>query len=156
MPLIRWCRETFSLENMPQMAPTSITNNLNPVSICIHIPSNRSRDSIKKRRPSTSTRELGIRGVKGCMTGSTGVDSWGAVLVVFTGVGAFGALLTEDSELVGREDGAPFFVGLLVGHCCCACCCCCCGGGGWGFVLVAKEGDGSTAAGSCRSHWWTK
>lgn len=124
MPLIRWSREPLSLENMPQMAPTSITNNLNPMSIRIHIPPNRSRDRIKKCWPSTSTRELGIGGVERCVTSGTGVDALGRVLVVFARVGAFGTLLAEDSELIGREDSAPFLVGLLVGHCCGGCCCC--------------------------------
>ena len=124
MPLIRRSREPLPLENMPQMTPTSITNNLNPMSIRIHIPPNRSWDRIKKCRPSTSTRELGIGSVEGCVTGGTGVNAWCGVLVVFARVGAFGTLLAEDSELVGREDGTPFLVGLLVCHCCGGCSCC--------------------------------
>lgn len=116
MALIRGVREPFALEDVAQVSPTGIAHNLDPVAIGIRVSSNSSGDCIKESRPATARVELGRRSVQGCLAARTRVHALVRVLVVLARVGSLGALLAQDTELLGAEHSAPFLIGLLVGH----------------------------------------
>lgn len=114
--LIRGGREPLALEDMAQVSSTGIAHNLDPVAVGIRVSSNSSGDRIKESRPATARVELGRRGVQGCLAARTRVHALVRVLVVLARVGSLGALLAQDTELLRAEHGAPFLIGLLVGH----------------------------------------
>jgi len=63
------------------------------------MPSDSARNSIEKRRPSTTTLELGVASVQGSVASSTGVSARFRVFIVDPCSSTFGALLPQDLEL---------------------------------------------------------
>src|SRR5215469_4168746 len=105
MPLIRRCRVSLSLKHMPQMPSTICAHNLRPLhpKTLVRMSLHCSRNGVEKGRPPASGLEFVICRVEGCVAGSAGVDAGARhVLVEFTGVGSFSALLADDAELLWR------------------------------------------------------
>ena len=102
MPLIRWCRISLSLEHVSQMTATSRAHDLRPAhtECAIGVSCHGSRDIIEVCGPSAAGFELVIGFVERSFAAGAGVDAFaGHVFVVDAGVGSFGALFTEDTEL---------------------------------------------------------
>ena len=95
------------------------------------------RDAVKVRRPAAARLELVVGRVQRRLAAGAGVDACvGEELVVLAGPRGLSALLTEDAELFGSQDGTPLVVGSLVGIRHVA------GRGGAGTKETAEEGDG--------------
>jgi hypothetical protein len=99
------CRSgiSFSLKDVAQMSTTVRANNFCPFhaecSVCVS--SYCARDIIEVRGPSATRLELvGSFVERGVAAGASIDASIGHVLVVYTGAGSFGALLSEDAELL--------------------------------------------------------
>jgi len=103
MPLVRGCRVALSLENMTEMTSTVRTHNLDPLhaKCAVGVSGDGSRESVKERRPAATRLELVLRLVQRCVASGTCVHSLGGqVLVVLSGEWGFGALSSEDTELL--------------------------------------------------------
>lgn len=103
MSLVRRRRIPLSLEHMSQMPATVTTHDLRPrhSKRPVLMPRHRTRERIEEGGPSTSGLELVVRAVERRVAGGAVVDAGaGHVLVVFAGEGGFGALPTDDTELL--------------------------------------------------------
>jgi len=102
VPLIRRRRVTLALEHVSQMTATIATHYLRPrhAECTVRVPSYSSGHSIEESWPSTSTLELVLRGIEGCIAADAVISSLArSVFVVFASEGGFGSLFAEDSEL---------------------------------------------------------
>jgi len=81
----------------------------------IGMPRNSPWYGIKKCGPSTSTLELRGALVERRAARCTPVDPRVVVLVIFTAESGLRAFLPQDLELLGRENGLSFVLGLLDG-----------------------------------------
>ena len=98
------------------MAPAPRARNLRPrhPQRPILDPVHGAGDGVEVGRPAAAGLELVRRAVQGRGAGGAGVGAVGRhVLVVGARVGGFGALVADDGELGGGEEGAPFGVGFL-------------------------------------------
>ena len=103
MPLIRWRWVPLALEDMAQVPSTVAAYDLCPLHAesSIHMPRHCARHSVIERRPSTSALELLLGGVERRLAASAGVDTGRrGVLVVLAAERGFGALFTENAELL--------------------------------------------------------
>jgi hypothetical protein len=99
------CRSgiSFSLEDVAQMSTTVRAHNFCSfhTECSVSVSGYCARDVIEVCRPSAARLELVGSFVKRGIAGGAGIDaSIGHVLVVYTGSGSFGALLSEDAELL--------------------------------------------------------
>lgn len=103
MSLILRIPKPLPLKNMPQMPSTVITHNLRPhhAKARIRALAHRARHRVPESRPPAPGVEFVVCFVERGFAAAAGVDArGGVVLVVGAGAGGFGALLTEDSELL--------------------------------------------------------
>lgn len=113
MPLIRRSIIPLTLKHMAQMATTTRTDNLRPDDPMCPIlpPQDLSRQIFVKRWPATARLELRPGLVQRRAAPRAGIHPlWGIVLVVFPRPGGLGALLSQDAELLRRENGLPFLL----------------------------------------------
>lgn len=106
---------SFSLEYMPKVASAGSACYLNTghTKRFIFMTSHGTRDGIVERWPAAAAVELGPALVQRGPASSTAVYAFFLVVVVLSRCGAFGALLTEHTELFAREDSPPFVVSLV-------------------------------------------
>ncbi len=70
----------------------------------VRMPRHGARQRVEEGRPAAAGLELVVRAVQRRVAARAGVDAGrGHVLVVFADIGRFGALLTQDAELLWRE-----------------------------------------------------
>jgi len=103
MPLIRRRRIPLPLNHMPQMPTAITTHNLRPLhpKRAVRVPGHGARHGVEEGRPAAAGLELVARVVEGCLAACAGVDArCGGVLVVFAGVGRFGAFFADYAELL--------------------------------------------------------
>lgn len=105
----------LALENVAQMAVTVGTDHLSSghSQSLVDIELQSARNGLVESRPSTRASELGHGRVQRSVAASTVV---GAVVergIVLAGVGTFGALLAQNTELLWRQNGSPLAIGLV-------------------------------------------
>jgi len=103
VPLVSWRWVSLTLEHMAEMTATVCAYDLGPLHAKTTV--NMSRHctwySVVERRPSTSALELLLGGVERRLAASAGVDTGRrGVLVVLAAERGFGALFTENAELL--------------------------------------------------------
>jgi len=125
--LILGVTEPLALEDMSQVTPAVIADNLRPhhAKTGVRLLSHRARNGIPERRPPAARVELVVCLVEGRFAAGALVDAGvGVVLVVCAGAGHFGAFLSEDAELLyrGVSDYALMIrTGIVVPGDSCAC-----------------------------------
>jgi len=124
--LILRVTEPLALEDMSQVSPTVIANNLRPhhSKTGVRLLSHSARYGIPERGPPAARVELVVCLVEGRFATGALVDAGvGVVLVEFAGAGHFGAFLTEDAELLyrGVSDYALMIGTVIVPGDSCAC-----------------------------------
>lgn len=103
MPLVGRCLVALSLENMAQMATTIRAHDLRPLHSegAISVSRHGTWYVVEVCWPSTARLELVVGFVQWSIASSAVVDAFfGHVLVVFAGAWGFGALLSDDAELL--------------------------------------------------------
>lgn len=103
MSFIRRGRESFARKNMTEMTTAVATHNLCSLhsKSAIRMPGHSSGDRIEIRGPTTTGLEFMVGCVKGRVTAGAGIDTLGWVVgVILPCTGTFGALFTQDSELL--------------------------------------------------------
>lgn len=106
MSLILGVTKPLALENMSQVTPTVVADNLRPhhAKTGVRLLSDSARYGIPERGPSAARVELVVCFVKGRVASGALVDTdIGAVLVVCAGTGHLGTLLSKDAELLYRR-----------------------------------------------------
>ena len=126
MSLILGVTKPLALEDMSQVSPTVIANNLRPhhAKTGVRLLSHSSRYGVPKSRPPAARVELVVCLVERRFATGALVDAGvGVVLVEFAGAGHFGAFLTEDAELLyrGVSDYALMIGTVIVPGDSCAC-----------------------------------
>lgn len=115
---ISWCAETLSFEYVTKVTSAGVANDLcaNHAKGYVLVTTYSARDSIEESRPATSTIKLRGTGVQRGSTPSAFVNSLALEFLVLSGAGRFGALLTQDAELLLSEYSLPFAIALGVGR----------------------------------------
>jgi len=104
--LILGVTEPFALEDMSQVTPAVIADDLRPhhAETGVRLLSHRARNGIPERRPPAARVELVVCLVQRRLATGALVDAGvGVVLVELAGAGHFSAFLSEDAELLYRS-----------------------------------------------------
>jgi len=109
MTFIRWCREPFALEDVPEMAATGGANDLyaRHAHRLVFMSIDGSWNSVEESRPATTAREFRAALVERGPTPGARINPLLLVVFVLSSARAFCALLTEDPELLWRQDRPP-------------------------------------------------
>jgi len=111
---VGWRSETLALEHMTKVTSTSSTSDLDAFHAqrTVYVACHGARDGIEEGWPAAAAVELCVALVERGIASRAGVESSRFVMLVFTRPGSLGALRADHPELLGSEDGAPFFLGL--------------------------------------------
>lgn len=106
MPLIGRRLVSFSFEDMPQVSATVAAYDLGPLHAksAVRVPGHRSWHGVEESRPPAARLKLVIRCIEWRVAARASIHAFvRMVLVIFSGEGRFGALLSKNAKLFYME-----------------------------------------------------
>ena len=90
--------ETFTLENVSQVAATIVTENFYPPPVRIRFASHRAIDGVVETGPTASRAELIIGPIKGGVAAATEIGAWAIMMTKLTGSWPLSPFVNDDTR----------------------------------------------------------